>query len=112
MEKGKVLVVMNEQHTLLEDQRRVLDEKFPEWELFPVPAQGWTAIEMREIVFKFPDVFFVFVSPVPGLMSLCARYDIHFAVLHNDKRVAKEITTPDGGKKIIHSVAPTGWELV
>jgi hypothetical protein len=112
MTKEKVLVVMNEQHSLLEDQRRVIHERFIEWDFFLVPAQGWTAIEMREIVFKFPDVFFVFVSPVPGLMSLCAVYGIQFAVLHNDKRVAKEIATPDGGKKVIHSVAPDGWELV
>jgi hypothetical protein len=109
---GKVLAVMNEQHSLLEDQQRVLDENFPEWELFSVPAQGWKLDEIREVVYTHPDDEFVFVSPVPGLMALCASYGIPFTVFHNDKRVAKEITTPDGGKKIIHSVAPTGWELV
>lgn len=33
-------------------------------------------------------------------------------VLHNDSRVAREVPDGKGGVKVVHTVAPTGWQLV
>ena len=108
----KTLVVMNEQHSLLPDQERVLNENLRGgWELYPVPAEGWTLAEMREKVMG--DLFsapVVFVSPVPALILWlgAARGGCDVMVMHNDHRVAKELP----GGRVIHTVAPEGWVLV
>ena len=108
----KTLIVLNEQHTLLPDQQRVLNEELRgEWELYPVPAEGWTLAEMREKVMG--DLFsapVIFVSPVPALILWlgAARGGCDTFVMHNDRRVAKELP----GGRVIHTVAPEGWVLV
>lgn len=33
-------------------------------------------------------------------------------VLHNDARVAREVPDGKGGLKVVHTVAPDGWQLV
>ena len=52
MKKAKV--VLNEQHTLMEEQTKLLNEKFGEdgWEILPVPASGWTKEQMEEVLHK------------------------------------------------------------
>lgn len=133
MEKKTTKVILNESHSLMEDQVRVLDEKFGEgnWEILPVPAEGWTLSEMREVAHSLKgDV--VFASPVPVLLSILSResgayYErmvegldhprnsiaiTRVLVLHNDRRDAKEIRLPNGETKLVHTVAKTGWTLV
>ena len=117
----KTVVVINEQHSLLPDQIRALDENYADgYELHKVPSDGLTLSQQdtlaQELVnSKYDDI--VFASPIPALIILCSRYDtagrewVRIRVLHNDKRVAKEIDTPQG-KKIIHTVAPDGWQIV
>ena len=108
----KTLIIINEQHTLLPDQQRVLDENLRRgWELFPVPAEGWTLAEMREdVLLEIGDRPVVFVSPIPALILMLAgsRAGVNIAVMHNDRRVAKELP----GGRVVHTVAPEGWELV
>ena len=126
MSNQKVVVIMNEQHTLLEDQRRSIagianDGSFT---MFPVPSKGWTYKEMLNIRDEFAreckreTLTIIFVSPVPGLLMMLSRHEgvtmkngkspLEVKVLHNDNRVAKELP----GGKIIHTVAPTGWRVI
>src|SRR5690554_2567031 len=52
MKYKQVFIVMNEQHSLLDDQKRALDEKFGDAELEQVlaPASGWSKAEMDEVI--------------------------------------------------------------
>lgn len=131
---NKRFIVINEQHRLLPDQERALDEHWSnsdyKTETVLVPAEGWTyeqqietadqlAKEATQKTFKntpWPDVVIIFVSPVPAMMLLLARLhgelNIETLTFHNDHRVAKEITDKNGNKKLVHTVAPTGWILV
>src|SRR5690554_5729844 len=124
----KVKVIINEQHTLMEDQERILNEKFGTFELMKVPAEGWTLAEQIEIAESFEDSdtdHVVFASPVPALLAKAAAFSAHASlayaantgriieypaiwVLHNDRRDKKEL--PCG--KVISVVAWEGWELV
>ena len=123
-----ITIIINEQHTLLSDQARVLNEKFGQgtWSTLTVPSAGWTLEEIRTLTDRFNTGTVVFVSPIPALLcSLAdkagyqAGYDrgsdtipseppLVVLVFHNDNRVAKELP----GGKIIHTVAPDGWILV
>jgi hypothetical protein len=123
--ESKALVVINEQHTLLPDQVRILDEKFDEYELLKVPAEGWTLDEIEvqasSIVNKIHEAFYareslsvVFVSPIPALMKrvfVSVDYvdaiDCVF-VFHNDRREKKVLP----GGKVVMVVADEGWQLV
>jgi hypothetical protein len=130
---NKRFIIINEQHSLLPDQERALNEHWSnsyKTETVLVPAEGWTYKQQIEIAdqlvekvsektFKhtpWPEVVVIFVSPVPALMLLLTRLhgEINIVTLtfHNDNRVAKEITDKNGNKKLIHTVAPTGWQLV
>lgn len=131
----KAYVVINEQHSLMEEQERILKENFDELEFVKVPANGWTLYEMQEIEFSlrvkvanaevrpggknivYPantgDNAIVFVSPIPHLLKLLTLNSAgeklyKVLVFHNDNRIKKEL--PNG--KIIQSVAETGWKLV
>lgn len=116
--EGHAFVYINEQHSLLDSQRTALDERFESWEIFPIPASGWTLDEMRDVVARVkPMANVVMASPVPVLVGWIAAvaYDRMFTafVFHNDHRVAKEITDRETGQvKVIHTIAPDGWELV
>ncbi len=123
----KAIVVLNEQHTLLEEQESVLNETFEEWEIFPVPAEGWKAEQIlgkyaigpiaQEVLSHISkdergDAV-VFASPVPLLIkvitqcSVSGRSEFRVKIFHSDKREKKEF---DG--RIISVVAKTGWKLV
>ena len=123
----KVYVIINEQHSLFPQQREILDQKFPSWEFYKIPAEGLTLDEQRKIVQELKGNMIVFASPVPFLMKelayiagfvdlinsedangLLVGYKTHVLVFHNDKREKKEL--PNG--KIISVVAETGWQLV
>lgn len=105
MSYKKVFLIMNEQHSLLEDQERVLEEKFADAEIekISVPAEGWTLQEMNEAIRdiylelveatpKFPDnpkmgefydftygrkpTAVVFVSPIPYMIKRLTQLSI------------------------------------
>jgi len=125
---GKVLVVINEQHSLMPDQERILSERFGSFDFMKVPSAGWTLAEQVDIAggFEGSEVdHVVFASPVPVLLAKCAAFSAHASladaantgrvieypavwVLHNDHRDKKEL--PNG--KVISVVAQEGWELV
>ena len=105
---NKAIVVLNEQHTLLPEQEKILNDFFDKWEIFSVPASGWTYKEMQEIAKEIGPKRdnIVFASPIPALMKLVAK--TKWWTFHNDNREKKEL--PNG--KIIMTVAKTGWQLV
>jgi len=130
--KRRLTVIMNENHTLLPEQERILKEMFPDLEpefLF-APATGWTKEEMDKIVASFkeaaigPDRYHtqdvVFVSPIPYLLRELTQAEVDaypeysidtgiwVSVFHNDRREKKEL--PDG--RVIQVVAQEGWQLV
>lgn len=119
-------VIINEQHSLMEDQERCLNELVAEIEEFrdeivdvvhvKVPAEGWTIQEMDSVYDEIMDANdcigpteVVFVSPIPYLIKRFAGSDYAVTrIFHNDHREKKDL--PDG--RIIHTVAKEGWELV
>lgn len=130
LKKVKALVIMNETHSLLSDQKRVLEEAYSEYEILPVPASGWTLDEMKEKVdeivsLPLPEgktkLHVIFVSPIPYMIMELTRREVwmpiaeyadrtHITVriFHNDHREKKEL--PNG--RIIQVVAQEGWVLV
>ena len=92
--KAKAYVIINKSHSLLPEQQRILEEKFEEYEIIPVPATGWTLEEMKKkaesicykaagaevkymgqggkVVYfpaKSPGNAVIFVSPIPYLLK-------------------------------------------
>ncbi len=130
--KKRLTVIMNENHTLLPEQERILKERFPylDPEFLFVPATGWTKEEMDQVAASFKEAaigpdrylsqYIVFVSPIPYLLRELTRAEfspypecsIHSGiwayVFHNDRREKKEL--PDG--RIIQVVAQEGCQLV
>ncbi len=120
----KVKIIINEQHTILEDQLRAIEVKFPgcNIQLQPIPAEGLTRFQMEEYA-ELNDLFageedvvipldememWVFASPIPYLIKLFVNRGIPTYVLHNDKRDKKEL--PNG--EIRSTIASTGWEVL
>ena len=110
----KTIVLLNEQHSLMPDQERILNEKYgKDWEIMPIPKDGWTADQMKnatkDIINMYDDGDVVFASPVPYLIKLLVGELGGFVkIFHNDHREKKEL--PNG--KIIMVVAQTGWQLL
>lgn len=119
------VVIINEQHTLLEDQIDKLIERYPHgWEFLKVPAEGWDR-EKMDLIMESLTGMVVFVSPIPYMINKLAydlgcahggheanyrtsRYNItEVMVMCNDKREKKEL--PNG--KTISITAKTGWYL-
>ena len=118
METTITIVIMNEQHSLLPEQEKILNEKFNNsWEFMKVPADGWALYQMREKIMEIIDkstvdnnIFVVFVSPIPYMLKIMVSSSSvkETFVFHNDNRIKKEL--PNG--KIISVVAETGWCLL
>lgn len=112
----KATLLINEQHSLMPDQEMVLQKTFPQgWNEFRVPSQGLTLTEMTAWVSNIEDptnAVVIMVSPIPAMFCLLAKKGIEFRALHNDHRVAKEVPDGKGGVRLIHTVAPEGWQLV
>ena len=126
--KKRVKIIINEQHSLLPDQDRVLRKKFNDHnlEFVKVPASGWTIEEMKQKINELSQAdVVVFVSPVPyilAMMSFDRGYDQGFGlaggqfpdqasevfIFMNEHREKKEL--PDG--RMIQVLAPIGWKLV
>ena len=109
----KVQVIINEQHTLLIEQKEILDRVFDAWEEYKVPSDGWNLKTIREksIALASTSEAVVFASPIPAMIKILAGHEsenFSVFVFHNDKREKKEL--PNG--KIISVTAQTGWQLV
>lgn len=132
---GKTILIINEQHSLFEEQEDILNEVYGDWEIIEVPKEGWSLSEQREVADKIHNKLssdeigeetgnvVVFASPVPYLlkrltlfsqatvpvMDSCKIYSQYqVQVFHNDRREKKEL--PNG--KVIHKIASEGWQLV
>jgi hypothetical protein len=107
----KVYVIKNEQHSLFEEQIRLLRDRFGDYEEYLVPASGWTFAEMQKhtaFLYENADVV-IFASSVPYMIRSLARYNtLSVYIFHNDKHEKKIL--PDG--RVIQTVASTGWQLV
>ena len=102
----KAIVVINETHSLMEEQETILNTKYSSWERYDIPSQGLDKrglIKLSEELNKKNEEI-VMLSPIPLLMKLVKEYKI----FHNDNRTKKEL--PNG--KIIMTVAQEGWELL
>lgn len=110
----EVFIVINEQHTILENQKEQIEKSFPdsEWQYIKLPAEGLNLLEIKnkvqELMKKEKGAPIIFISPVPAMMSLLNSFGRHFFVFHNDKRDKKEL--PDG--RIIFTVSQIGWQIV
>src|SRR5690625_5262425 len=103
-----VKIILNEQHSLLDNQKEVLEERYgDDYEIFSVPAKGWTVEEMDKISEELEDEnLVIFASPVPYLLmkltyrrglaagvNMSSDEDRHSApvgIFHNDHRKKKE----------------------
>ena len=101
-------VIINEQHTLLKEQRDIIEKNFFEWDTLLVPACGWTLKEMKDVFEKLKEEEVVFVSPVPYLIRELALNGNKVHIFHNDHREKKELP----GGKIIQIISQTGWQLI
>ncbi len=127
----KILVFLNEQHSLLPQQEQLLNDRFgrDNWEIYSIPATGWTRSEqeekIHELVMADDQLSLVFASPVPYMIKLAqdqASWNLArrvfespmptsieaVYVFHNDRREKKEL--PNG--KVIFTVAKEGWEII
>ncbi len=122
---SKAIVILNEQHQLMEEQASLLDARYEEIEIISVPATGWTLLEQKEIANVLSDLSAdkIFASPVPYLlMQVVMDFAINgerapgtplifkggVLLFHNDRREKLELP----GGKIINVIAKAGWQLV
>lgn len=116
----KVLnVVINEQHTLLEDQERIIKNAgYDRVEFVKVSADGWDKSQMDAFINSYnytEDILFVspigyMIKHMSSLMALKTMNNIlcgEVIIMCNDRREKKEL--PNG--KIISVVAKEGWYL-
>lgn len=114
----KALIIINETHSMMDEQKSIIEERFGKYEVLKVPSQGWTLSEMKRVKEEIWEEYMnsavemniIFISPVPYLLkTLSALLGAdNILVFHNDCREKKEL--PDG--RIISVVAQTGWQLV
>jgi hypothetical protein len=104
-----MLVIMNEQHSLMSEQKVLLDAAYKDWDFFKIPADGYDLLELDNAIEELREKDVLFLSPVPLMIrELAKRPDKLTLLFHNDKRVKKEL--PNG--RIISVVAQTGWEII
>lgn len=124
----KNVVIINETHSLVSEQEKILNKTFDTYEFFYVPKEGWSYEDQKRIAQELVEggrKNIIFVSPVPVLLALISFYkgygqagieigqpflgcSIDLYLFHNDHREKKELSNG----KIIQVVASTGWQLV
>ncbi len=103
-------VFINEQHNLLPEQEKLLNDLIGGYKIVKVSSEGWDSCQIIDKIDELDigcDEVFIFVSPIPLMIALSVKNDIPVGIMHNDKREKKEING-----KIISTVAQTGWELI
>jgi len=94
----KCLVIINEQHSLLPEQKKILKDNYKEIYFLKVPKGGWTLKEMQD---KFDEIQnfiwyngdVIFASPIPYLLLRLAFHEGYWSehikgrvrIFHNDK---------------------------
>lgn len=108
-----VWLVKNEQHKLLAQQKKLLDDFANACKAIVktinVPAEGLTLEQIEQEVHNLPArSALVFLSPIPAfiLMAMDAGFEVY--AFHNDKRTKKVL--PDG--RVIMTVPDDGWVLI
>lgn len=107
----KKLVIINESHSLMNEQTEILNEKFGNnWERLNIPNAGMDLQGFKELVsgIEKDGNDLIIASPIPVLFSLLRNTNVEWSVFHNDKRDKKELP----GGKIITVVAQTGWIII
>jgi len=107
----KTLVVLNEQHKLLLNQKELIEGAIDKegYSIVNIPSTGLKLSELVKLSNSWHDSRIIFASPIPALIKLVAEDDsLVLLVFHNDKREKKELS--DG--RIISVTSKTGWELV
>ena len=97
-------IIINEQHSLLEEQKKLLDKKGI-WEIVSIPATGLKLSQLKKLANKLKGEKIIFCSPIPALIKLLKNEN--FFVFHNDKREKKQLN----GKTTM-VVAKKGWKLI
>jgi len=106
----KVIVIINEQHQLLVNQVRILNNSYGmnNWECLKVPADGWSLEKIKRKIKKLKGNIIIFASPIPAMIKFAMLAGIEVRIFHNDNR--EKVELPNG--KIISRVAQEGWQLV
>ncbi len=113
----KAIIIINETHSMMDEQKSIIEERYQNYEFLKVPSKGWTLEEMKEIKSKIWEEYMnsdeemniIFISPIPYLLKELALLGAErVLVMHNDRREKKEL--PDG--RVIQVVAKEGWQLV
>ena len=126
------LVIMSSDHTLLPEQKEILESDPVKYDILRVPQEGWTyekIFEVAGLLTSSADQYckedatpvgleVIFISPIPALIKILTLYqglsrkhgysELEVLIFHNDNREATEL--PSG--KIIHKIAAAGWRLV
>ena len=109
---NKAKVILNEQHSLLPEQEKILNKRYSQIDIISVPSTGWTAKEMKKkaVEVTAEEGFeVVFASPIPLMIKMVhSHIGGLMKIFHNDMREKKEL--PNG--KVIMVVAQTGWQLL
>ena len=101
-------VIINEQHTLMPEQEKIIQDCLGEFSLAKINANGINLQSMKSLLDTIKGDVLIFASPIPAMIKMAAQRGMKFYVLHNDNRDKVEL--PDG--KIIYKVAETGWQLI
>ena len=119
-------IIINEQHSLLPVQKKLLEDTFGSWETLLVPSTVWNKDEQEAICSRLEGVV-IFISPIPymiKLLSMDAAANVccvhnkgdglsgisnieKVFIMSNDVRDKKEL--PNG--RVIYTVAKEGWYL-
>jgi hypothetical protein len=124
----KTVVLINEQHTLMDAQSTLIEESFGEFVFVKVPASGWNKDEQHKVMNALSKmgeeetINVVFVSPIPSMIKALSFEEGYqsmsnddrpghvccsVSVMANDSRDKKEL--PNG--KVVYVVAKEGWYL-
>lgn len=112
------LVIINEQHTLLPEQKKLLEKRYVFQEIL-LPKRGLDKaamlnlateliLENKRWLKKHRVQEIIFVSPIPGLMAMLCQRGKSFRVLHNSRR--EKVENPDG--RLVMTLAKKGWEII
>ena len=138
----RAVIIINEQHTLLQVQEELLNKRFDSWDVLLVPASGWDLETQKDKCRYMENNYIkanheeyqqgwsiVFVSPLPymikrlssensypGMESTCFGDKFHTGEGDLNKILVfhndKREKKELPGGKIINVVARTGWGLV